>query len=264
MDAHEPHRAGIPEDPRPLLRLKVVDEDKTPEQIADELGWPLDEVHRLLSRHRRHLATARTLHRFGRYLSRSYPELAINVFFQFLGVMLGFAIGTAIWPARVAELADLRAQLAVLRPLLAEINVLHQRTVALQRAAPPDCQITFAFPRWESISVSEGALLLEDQLFNDVRKTYQELALASENAKGMDQTQCQAFLGDLGERLVATRNKIVSVVRTAEGQRNQLRGQLQMRGLVRFLLGVVALSLVGLLIPVGLYRVGLLLTRTGR
>ncbi len=262
----------MPEDPLPLLRTKVVAEGKTDQQIALDLGVPEETVRALRHQYRRHLRLAAFSHRFGRYLVGEYPQSAINALIQLMAVLVAFIMGNA-WQVRVAELSDLRSQLAVLRPLLAEINLLHQKAIGLQRTPPQRCGVDFtlssnplvpAFPRWEAIRVSEGGLLLRQQLFDAVRKSYDELSLAPVNSAGMDQTGCQVFLGGIIADLDATRQTVVREIDRVETERKSLRATLQTPGLLLFLGLALALSLGILLIPVVIHRIAVAATRVVR
>ncbi len=264
--------AALPDDALPILRTKLVIEGKTDQQAAAELGVPEETIRALRQRHGRHLRTAAFSHRLGRYLTGEYPQAAINALIQLLAVLVAFIMGNA-WQVRTAELSDLRSQLAVLRPLLAEVNLLHQKAIGLQRSPPQRCSVDFslssnplvpAFPRWEAIRVSEGGLLLRQDLFDTVRKSYDELSLAPVNSAGLDQTGCQAFLGGIIADLNSTRQSVVKEIDRVEADRRSIRTQLQTPGLLAFLGLALALSMAILLVPVLVHRIAVIATRVVR
>ncbi len=256
----------------PLLRTKLVIEGKTDQQAATELGVPEETIWALRRRHGRHLRLAAFSHRLGRYLSSQYPQTAFNALIQLLAVLMAFILGNA-WQVRTGELSDLRSQLAVLRPLLAEVNLLHQKAIGLQRSPPQRCSIDFslssnplvpAFPRWEAIRVSEGGLLLRQELFDMVRRSYDELSLAPVNSAGLDQTRCQGFLGDIIGDLNTTRQAVVNEIERVEADRRSIRTQLQTPGLLAFLGLALALSVGIIMVPVVIHRVAAIATRLVR
>ncbi|MGQ0550810.1 MAG: hypothetical protein ACT4PY_14195 [Armatimonadota bacterium] len=263
---------GLPDDPLPILHTKLVVESKTDQQTAAELGVAEDVIRALRARYRRPLRVAAFSHRLGRYLGGGYPQAAFNALIQLLAVLVAFIMGNA-WQVRVAEVSDLRSQLAVLRPVLAEINVLHQKAVGLQRSPPQRCGVDFtlssnplvpAFPRWEAIRVSEGGLLLRQELFDTVRKSYDELSLAPVNSAGLDQAGCQVFLGGVITDLNVTRQAVVKEIDHVEADRRSIRAQLQTPGLLAFLGLALALSVAILLVPVVVHRIAVIATRVVR
>lgn len=247
---------------RDLLRRKAVDEGLTPQQIARDLGWEIDEVHRLLGRHGRHLSMARLTRRFGGFLTGFYVTTALNVLITVMSVLLGFWLASA-WADRQDSLKEMRSLLIILRPLHDEVATLSQRAQGLRGSKACDLE-QLKYTRWKSIESTNESLLLNRDLYRAAQNTFDKLAGSLAEAENLQGGDCGGLLTLHIQRLESLRVVLDSEIRRIRGDHDALHAS-QERGLRAFVedtLGSTPVLLV--LIPVAVYGLMIVATRLVR
>jgi len=170
--------AAVPGDPLLFLRQKVVEDELTIAELARELAWEEEKVHRLVEANRRYLQMADRTRRFGRALTVWYRGGAISILTNILAIIMGFGIASA-WQARQDELRDLRGQLGVLNPLAIEVAFNAARAAELSDQ-PAQCKFDgFNQATWTRLTATAEIALLDPRLYNQLEETYQDLDVAT-------------------------------------------------------------------------------------
>jgi hypothetical protein len=191
--------------------------------------------------------------RLGRWLAQAYPSLALGALIELVAVLIAFITGSVV-QVRLSEQQDLRQELAALRPILVELNLLHRTAEQLQRTPPSRCAVSFKFPRWEAVGASEAGLLLSPPLFEEIRKTYEVLSLAPVDSEGLGTEQCKTFLANLiATKLIPTAGVVARDIERVRRERDAIRAQVRIGGLVRVLGTAIAITLLLLFLPVAVY-----------
>lgn len=170
--------AAVPGDPLQFLRQKVVEDELTIAELARELAWEEEKVHRLVEANRRHLMMADRTRRFGRALNVWYRGGAISILTNILAIIMGFGIASA-WQARQDELRDLRGQLGVLNPLAIEVAFNAARAAELSDQ-PAQCKFDgFNQSTWTRLNASAEIALLDPKLYAQLEAAYGDLDVAT-------------------------------------------------------------------------------------
>jgi hypothetical protein len=173
--------------------------------------------------------------RFKRYLVGSYVPTLMHALFHLMGVLLAFIMASA-WSARENELKDVRTQLAVLNALLQEADGLYKQANNWDLDAPPNpCsrafysadtspssstggqaagagreqkipELLFTTPIWQGVFVSDHALVIRKDTYNELRQTYGDLALAP----AATAVKCGGFLKKIRGQLERLKNDLDS------------------------------------------------------
>ncbi len=209
----------------------------------------------------------------GRYLVSSYLPTLMHALFHLMAVLLAFIIGT-VWAAREADLRDIRAELAVLRPLAGEATRLKDKSDILVKNPPEPCadgftvgihEESFKIPLWSRILSGEQAFVIDQAVFDKVQVGFKTLGEAVETSKSKTNiAQCRNLAEDTNTALVSLKKTLDDRVTELQTKQTELKRGFRPEGLMRYvLLALVAWVLV-ILVPPGIYTAGVIRKRRGK
>lgn len=175
--------------------------------------------------------------RLHRYLVGSYMPTLMHALFHLMGVLLAFIMASA-WAARETDLKDTRTELAVLKALANEASALHKRAQDLNVGPTyKDCPRTFyltdkkdtsvfSAPVWQSVYVSDHALIIGSTLYDKFERTYSELGLAPTISRLYSPSKCAIFLRQKESALLGLAVEANKNIKEAEDKLGKLDGAL--------------------------------------